>query len=102
MWKRCSELEAIGVVKAVGEKICSETRQTSTAWDVTDYIPCSEDYAKLRTSRATFWIVFSEKSGRMGCASPDKQDVAKVHEAWLKKPGYQDAKIFKAQVVKPE
>ena len=35
MWKRCSELEAIGVIVPVGEKICEETHQTVTVWDVT-------------------------------------------------------------------
>ncbi len=38
-WKRCSELEAVGMVYAAVEKNCSVTGQLAIGWDVTDRLP---------------------------------------------------------------
>ncbi len=39
LWKRLSELEAVGVVATVGERDCKVTNMNAILWDVTDKLP---------------------------------------------------------------
>lgn len=87
----------LGVVKEVEERRCTETKEHAIAWDVTSKIPTGTDYKRLKDMGGkTFWILFSEQSGCLGYACPDKETIDIELQKWLKRPGFEDTKIFKA------
>lgn len=50
LWKRTSELDRLGVIAAVGERVCRVTGEMSVVWDVTDKVPTDGEIASVRSN----------------------------------------------------
>lgn len=68
LWKRCSELEAVGLVRAVETRPCSVTGQAATVWDVTD--ATAPKPVRKQTNKRTLWVALNADG--YGTAAFDK------------------------------
>lgn len=68
LWKRCSELEAVGLVRAVETRLCKVTGQAATVWDVTS--AAAPKPVRKHTDKRTLWIALN--SDGYGTAAFDK------------------------------
>jgi hypothetical protein len=78
LWKRCSELESMGLVRAVETRECSVTGQAATVWDVTD-VAKAQPYKKPEVQKRKLYVVLNQHG--TGAASFNRQDILDYKEA---------------------
>ncbi len=88
MWKRLSELKALGLAAEVGERACSVTGQPAILWDVTDHLLEDSDYERLKP--LIFFVV--KKEGYRGIAYAHERQARKE---WTPEKG----RLYKVRVM---
>lgn len=80
MWKRCSELEQVGVVYNSCVRPCKVTGQEAIAWDVTANVP-TQDY---QASKGTEVFYLVKAPGKIGRAFNNEEQAVREYQAAVK------------------
>jgi len=76
MWKRCSELETLGLVRPLTTRPCGVTGREAIVWTLTD-ATAPLDTAQKRVDNR-LWVAFSDAAMTFGTVSTNKAEMAGV------------------------
>ena len=101
MWKRCSELETLGLARPLETRPCGVTGRDAIVWALTDRTTPLTPGDKPTDTR--LWVAFSDVAMTMGTVSSNRGEIAGILEDMKQDdPDLADVEVVEVRIVRPK